>query len=413
MPTTYKIPELTDFGWQQPVINKTTNTPPSANKGDRYIIGSSPTGTWASYALYIATYNGSSWEFTAPTTGMICYIVAESLYYFYNGSSWLVSSSFTVDGFTIISNAGIISVASRIEENIALLAFYRTVDNTKSKYDLVDGFIDGFVDQTGVDTTNSINQTYVSSGTYYIPTSGNGTVSAYAANENNDSSVGNIFDSNTTTYWAATSTVSVGDPNWVSADLGSSKTVLNIQVNAQAGGANGVRLKDFNLQYSDNNTDWTTQQSFQHTNSDGTETFVISSPTSHRYWRLLMTSQWNTDGSYNRVYEWILAVEPQNMTLFSNITTAVAEPNTIRCIILEEDIDSPTINIDILAYVSIDNGVNYDQITLSNEGSWSANAKILSGIVDVSARSGTSIKWKIITANHKSFKIHGISLLWS
>lgn len=105
----YKVPELTDFQWQTPVTNQTTNTPPSVAKGARYIVGSSPTDAWVGYSKYIATYNGSSWDFTTPIVGMICYITAESLLYIYSGSVWGVFSASQVGLGNVTNNAQVIA----------------------------------------------------------------------------------------------------------------------------------------------------------------------------------------------------------------------------------------------------------------------------------------------------------------
>ena len=45
-----------------------------------------------------------------------------------------------------------------IENNIAMLAFFRASDNSKAKYSLVDQVVDEYVDATGVDAGNSTNE---------------------------------------------------------------------------------------------------------------------------------------------------------------------------------------------------------------------------------------------------------------
>jgi len=57
----------------QPVVKGyLTNTPPgSPVDGDMYIVGSAPTGSWASYAGYIAKWSSllAAWEFYLPKNG--------------------------------------------------------------------------------------------------------------------------------------------------------------------------------------------------------------------------------------------------------------------------------------------------------------------------------------------------------
>jgi hypothetical protein len=72
-----------------------------------------------------------------------------------------------------------------------------------------------------------------------------------------------------------------------------------------------------------------------------------------------------------------------------------------------------TINTDLKAYVSRDNGTTYSQATLEDEGNYITGARILSGIVDISAQpSGSNMKYKIETLNTKKLKIHGTSVSW-
>jgi hypothetical protein len=118
--TLYKVPELTDFNWQTSVTNQTTNTPPSVVKGARYIVGSSPTDVWVGYSKYIATYNGSSWDFTTPIVGMICYITAESLLYIYSGSTWGVFSASQVGLGNVTNNAQVIADGTVNPTNLLL-----------------------------------------------------------------------------------------------------------------------------------------------------------------------------------------------------------------------------------------------------------------------------------------------------
>ena len=57
----------------QPIVKGyLTNTPPgSPVDGDMYIVGSAPTGSWASYAWYVAKWSAllAAWEFYLPKNG--------------------------------------------------------------------------------------------------------------------------------------------------------------------------------------------------------------------------------------------------------------------------------------------------------------------------------------------------------
>jgi len=104
-----------------------------------------------------------------------------------------------------------------------------------------------------------------------------------------------------------------------------------------------------------------------------------------------------------------------NMTLISENTVAQSVPESARIVLLEEDVDSITINTDIKAYVSRDGGSTYAQVTLSDIGNYDATKQILAGTVDLTQSgigSGTSLKYKIETANEKDLKIHATGLSW-
>lgn len=101
-----------------------------------------------------------------------------------------------------------------------------------------------------------------------------------------------------------------------------------------------------------------------------------------------------------------------NMTLISVATVAEYAPSEARIVIFEEDVDAVTLNTDIKAFVSRD-GVNYTEITLTDEGDYETGKRVISGLVDITSASGTNIKYKIQTFNSKSLKIHGTAVQWS
>ena len=81
----------------------------------------------------------------------------------------------------------------------------------------------------------------------------------------------------------------------------------------------------------------------------------------------------------------------------------------------QENVDSITLNTDLIASVSRDGGSNFSTVTLTDEGYTvgSSGQRILSGTVDISGQpSGTSMRWKLALANNAS-KIHGVSLAWN
>ena len=106
-----------------------------------------------------------------------------------------------------------------------------------------------------------------------------------------------------------------------------------------------------------------------------------------------------------------------DITLISTATTAQAAPSDARIVIFEQDIDSITLNTDLKAFVSRDNGSNYSEVTLTDEGDYASGKQIFAGSVDVSGQpSGTSMRYKIRGYNNsgdaKEFNLHGVCLTW-
>lgn len=102
-----------------------------------------------------------------------------------------------------------------------------------------------------------------------------------------------------------------------------------------------------------------------------------------------------------------------DMTLLSNAQTANAQPDTARVVILEEDVDSITLNTDLKCFASRDGGTTFTQITLVEEGNFDVNIRVLAASVDISGQpAGTSMVYKFETANGKDLKLHATGLLW-
>ena len=99
-------------------------------------------------------------------------------------------------------------------------------------------------------------------------------------------------------------------------------------------------------------------------------------------------------------------------TIVSNAFTASSEPSTSRIVVFKEDIDSATLNTDIIASVSRNGGSNFSTVTLVDEGyvTGASGQRVLAGLVDISGQpSGTSMRWKLALANNTS-KVLGVSL---
>ena len=101
-------------------------------------------------------------------------------------------------------------------------------------------------------------------------------------------------------------------------------------------------------------------------------------------------------------------------TIVSQPFTSTTVPTTSRIVVFEENVDTPTLNTDIIASISRD-GTNFTNATLSDSGyvTGSSGQRILTGQADISGQpSGQSMRWKLALANN-TVKIHGVALQWS
>ena len=110
-----------------------------------------------------------------------------------------------------------------------------------------------------------------------------------------------------------------------------------------------------------------------------------------------------------------------NMTLVSNSTTAQSTPTKGDIVMTYTNgAGTATINTDLKAYCSRDDGTTYTQMTLvaqGNTGSSSPHFIVAAHDVDISSQpSGTAMRYKIETLNQsvsKQTRIHAVSLGWS
>ena len=105
----------------------------------------------------------------------------------------------------------------------------------------------------------------------------------------------------------------------------------------------------------------------------------------------------------------------QTTFIASNAFAANSVPTTSRIVVFEEDIESPTLNTDVVASISRDGGSTFTTATLADSGyvTGSSGQRILTGQVSVAGQpSGQSMRWKL-TLQNKKVKIHGVSLAWA
>ena len=115
------------------------------------------------------------------------------------------------------------------------------------------------------------------------------------------------------------------------------------------------------------------------------------------------------------------AIAGSNMTLVSTATTAEAGTTDTGDVVMlyTPSTGTTTLNTDLKAYVSRDNGTTYTQATLVGKGSYSGTTQIASvHNLDISGQpAGVAMRWKVETLNQsagvKETRVNGMSLGWS
>ena len=311
--------------------------------------------------------------------------------------------------------------------NIVLNAFRIAVNGGLSVQNMVDGVVDEFEDETGVDTGASTNETHDATGGCYAPTITSYTVDQVPTMTSNTAPSGTVSassywggglepwrafaDDGTTSYWEAGS--GTGVPGWLAYDFGANKVIRRYTV--QVGTApSGYDPTAWSFEgWSGSGWDVLDTQSGLTWSTNEIKTFNINNTTAYQKYRVYVTAL-NGGGSPSiKEMEMMEAASIGNMTLISNATTAEAQPDEAFIVLWQEDVDPVILNTDIKAWASRDGGATWAAITLAQEASLSTG-RILTGTADISGQpAGTAMVWKITTHNTKEQRLHGVGLEWS
>lgn len=204
--TEYLVPVYNKFAWQETVIDKDLTAPPGGeSKGDRYIVATGGSGAWSGQDGNIAYYNGVGWNFIVKKAGMVVYVVDENANYQYVTSWVLIGTPSAI--------ASAITTSIKNAYNIIILAFKLAIQSSLTIFKMIDGFIDEYEDESGIDTGSSLNEFYNSSDDYYSPDYqiDSNMVVQYKLNDNAASST--VIDSSNNTVNGTYKDVATGEIN--------------------------------------------------------------------------------------------------------------------------------------------------------------------------------------------------------
>ncbi|MBA1158045.1 DUF2793 domain-containing protein [Microvirga mediterraneensis] len=79
---------------QLAVRERNRSAPPALpEEGDRYLVGSGATGSFATWEGHVALFDLGSWRFFAPNPGWLAYVEAEDLFVVFDGDEWKPSGA--------------------------------------------------------------------------------------------------------------------------------------------------------------------------------------------------------------------------------------------------------------------------------------------------------------------------------
>ncbi len=305
-----------------------------------------------------------------------------------------------------------LGATSQEKSNIMLNAFRISVNSALVKFNMVDGIVDQYEDESATNDAQLVNEVYDASGDFYTPddqddlSSGLGT---WSASHTQGGTIGNLGDGVTDSgQWYS--------PNmsgaYVQLDLGSGNSATPTHIRVVQSNDTGQTTRLI-FTGSNDNSSYTTllDTSSNVTTGDFTHTMSHNS-TAWRYFRL--TGYKNSNYRFG-LYEVTLlgAGAAKNMVIQSDSFTALAVPTKAFITIWHEPLDATTLNTDFTAEVSRDGGSTFTQVTLTKEADLSTG-DIISGLVDISGQaSGTALEYRLKTFNGKDQKIHAVALEWA
>ena len=314
-----------------------------------------------------------------------------------------------------------------IKWDIATLALQQATDANKSAYALPNIFIDQFEDSTGIDVqTNTLRNAneYITSSSFTSPAyeTGNKTSTYTLTTENipfkdgttAPSWIDGSFGNNGTNSWYFVPNTTVTSSYKFIFDLGSgnSKIYTGAKIYQNIVTNNGT----WKFEGSNDGSTYTTLSSNFSWGTVATTEVTWSNDTAYRYIRIVGVSGTTSDQPYQQEIEFQTKTSSLNSTgNFTSVSqTAPATVSKAGIVVLyKNQSGTATLNTDLIAQVSANNGTNYSTVTLTSRGTFSSGINIATSSA-VSVTSGTSCKYKISFANQssgsKETQVYGVAL---
>ena len=333
-----------------------------------------------------------------------------------------------------------------LRSDIGSLALQSARADNQAAFNLGNSFVDQFENDSGIDSLSGLSRDpgeYISS--FGVDTTqqvqiAQSNVTTAASNGTRELGPGSAFDGirGGANYQAGVR----ADPSnigwYISADWGAGNTyrVVGFKIwGVQGYGIAGNTASRFGkFQGSNDNSNWTTLYTIADVARNG-DTYSLSLSNSqtypahdidlnasnfdrnnsYRYHRMLFEGDGN-GGTVSELEFYEYAGLGNTSGNFTGVTqTAASSVSEMSIVVLYEDnAGTATLNTDITAEVSANNGADWSTVTLAPAGSFSANLK-LSKSAPVSVTAGTQPKYRINFANQASgskvTRIQGVALV--
>lgn len=331
---------------------------------------------------------------------------------------------------------------SKIQQDLMVLALQQATDANKSAYNLSNSFIEQFEDSTGIDVQTNTSRdaseyvsTVAATTQSQISFAGATVIGNMTQNAGLSSAIDGVLGG------AGFANGARLDPSAganIGVDWGSGNS--HIITRAKIWGVNnyGIAGDTSNrygkLQGSNNNSTWTdlftisniktisnigsnTANTPAHDVNHLTGDTFSSVAVAYRYHRWLFEGDGN-GGTVSEIQFFSGGLPSFNSTgNFTSVSqTAPATVSKMGIVVLyKNNAGTATLNTDLVAQVSANNGTNYTTVTLTPRGTFSTGINIAVAN-NVTVTSGTSVKYKISFANQsagtKETQVHGVGLIY-
>jgi hypothetical protein len=206
---------------------------------------------------------------------------------------------------------------------------------------------------------------------------------------------------------------------WIKFDFGAGVTKL---VTGLRWYVHQVYGHDFQFDGSNDDSNWTTIGASQDMGTGvqmpAEKWTGLTHTTEYRYYRLYETAGGTTSGGDLREVDFKIPTTVTNATGSFTSTTITPQDSASKnslglCLLYKNASGTNTLNTDIIAKVSADNGSNYSTCVLASKGTFSTGINIAIAPA-ISCTSGNQLKYRIEFANQASGskvgQIHGVAL---